>query len=72
MTRLPALARRRCVPPAAKLRSISSRWKGSKNSPENECLLPRSSQEAQCNVFNSVKKASASAVVAATLNCNGP
>ena len=47
-------------------------WNGSKNSPENECFLPRRSQEAECNVFNSAKNPSASAVVAAALSCNGP
>ena len=57
MTRSPAQALRSWVPPSAKLRSISSRWNGSKNSPVKECGLPRRSQEAQCNAFIAVKKA---------------
>ena len=57
MVRSPAQALRSCVPPSAKLRSISRRWNGSKNSPVNECGLPRRSHEAQCNAFIEAKKA---------------
>src|SRR6516164_2228894 len=46
MMRSPAEALSSCVPPPVKLRSISRRWNGSKNSPENECVLPRRFQEA--------------------------
>ena len=66
MTRSPAEALKSWVPPSAKLRSISSRWNGSKNSPENECGLPRRSQDAQCNAFIALKKPSASATLVAS------